>query len=207
VLPDEYGIRESPFFFCHAQYWRIGRRKPQNTDLSNWLTKVQKKHVTTSVIDPSNKSFSRWFKKRPSSGSTSSSDTGATNTDVDVSALKNTALDLSTPAGLRVAHLRKTFKNDCTAVNDSSFVMQYGELYAILGANGSGKSTTCHVLCGITPATAGDALIDDKVSLLERHTTGQIGWCPQHDILFDDLTPIEHVSSCLTTLMIDSSLL
>jgi ABC-type multidrug transport system ATPase subunit len=71
--------------------------------------------------------------------------------------------------------------------------MQCGELLAILGANGSGKSTTCHVLCGITPATAGDALIDDQLSLLERHHRGQIGWCPQHDILFDDLTPIEHV--------------
>jgi ABC-type multidrug transport system fused ATPase/permease subunit len=191
VLPDEYGVRESPFFFCHGRYWRIGARKPQNPDLSNWLSKVQKKHAATS--NPSNKSASRWFKKRPSSVSTSSSDIGAINTDIDVSALKNIALDLSTPAGLRVAHLRKTFKDNCVAVNDSSFVMQYGELIAILGANGSGKSTTCHVLCGITPATAGDVLIDDQLSLLERHHRGQIGWCPQHDILFDDLTPVEHV--------------
>jgi ABC-type multidrug transport system ATPase subunit len=73
--------------------------------------------------------------------------------------------------------------------------MHQGELLAILGANGSGKSTTCHVLCGITPATAGDALVDDSTSLL--CTSGGeslVGWCPQHDILFDELTPLEHVA-------------
>lgn len=70
--------------------------------------------------------------------------------------------------------------------------MHQGELLAVLGANGSGKSTTCHVLCGITPATAGDALVDDKMSLL-GNVGKVVGWCPQHDILFDELTPLEHV--------------
>ena len=70
--------------------------------------------------------------------------------------------------------------------------MHQGELLAVLGANGSGKSTTCHVLCGITPATAGDALVDDEVSLL-GNMGKLVGWCPQHDILFDELTPLEHV--------------
>ena len=65
----------------------------------------------------------------------------------------------------------------------------------MLGANGSGKSTTCHMLCGITPATAGDALVEDEVSLLGNSGVGVVGWCPQHDILFDELTPLEHVFS------------
>ena len=121
-----------------------------------------------------------------------------------MSLLRDAALDVSVPAGLRVVNLRKTFKHDCTAVSNSSFVMHYGELLAVLGANGSGKSTTCHVLCGITPATAGDALLDDQLSLLDRHHGGGlIGWCPQHDILFDQLTPLEHVSPFYTALMAD----
>lgn len=70
--------------------------------------------------------------------------------------------------------------------------MHQGELLAVVGANGSGKSTTCHVLCGITPATAGDALVDDGISLL-GNVGKLVGWCPQHDILFDELTPLEHV--------------
>jgi energy-coupling factor transporter ATP-binding protein EcfA2 len=85
-------------------------------------------------------------------------------------------------------------------VKDSSFVMHQGELLAVLGANGSGKSTTCHVLCGITPATGGDALVDDRMSLLGN--VGRfVGWCPQHDILFDELTPLEHVNPTILWLL------
>ena len=98
------------------------------------------------------------------------------------------------PAALRVVHLRKTFARNFVAVDDSNFVMHAGELLAVLGANGSGKSTTCHILSGITTASAGDVLLDDKVSLL-TNVGGEslVGWCPQHDILFDELTPLEHV--------------
>jgi ABC-type multidrug transport system ATPase subunit len=73
--------------------------------------------------------------------------------------------------------------------------MHQGELLAVLGANGSGKSTTCHVLCGITPPTAGDVLLDDRERLLAlaRRGGGVVGWCPQNDILFDELSPLEHV--------------
>ena len=79
-------------------------------------------------------------------------------------------------------------------------MMHQGELLAVLGANGSGKSTTCHVLCGITPATGGDALVDDRMSLLGN--VGRfVGWCPQHDILFDELTPLEHVNPAILWLL------
>src|SRR5208282_1807436 len=113
---------------------------------------------------------------------------------IEVSLLRTSAHDVTVPAALRVVHLRKTFPpHHSVAVNDSNFVMHQGELLAVLGANGSGKSTTCHMLCGITPATAGDALVDDSISLLAS-SGGEslIGWCPQHDILFDELTPLEH---------------
>lgn len=82
--------------------------------------------------------------------------------------------------------------------------MHQGELLAVLGANGSGKSTTCHVLCGITPPTAGDALVDDKISLLDANGPERlVGWCPQRDILFDELTPLEHVRTLLAELTAD----
>jgi ABC-type glutathione transport system ATPase component len=160
--------------------------------LSIWLTEVQAKHSATSLPRPPKRNFFG-FKKQLAATPVTPTSTVSTEVDNDVSSLSTNALDISYPAGLRIVHLRKKFKDDCVAVTDSSFVMQYGELLAILGANGSGKSTTCHVLTGITPTTAGDALIDDQISLLERHHRGQIGWCPQHDILFDDLTPVEHV--------------
>lgn len=59
----------------------------------------------------------------------------------------------------------------------------------LLGHNGSGKSTTINVLTGLMPATSGDATIyglsvaNDMPSI-----RGMMGVCPQHDVLFDQLT-------------------
>ena len=48
---------------------------------------------------------------------------------------------------LEVRHLVKRF-GDVTAVDDLSFRVREGELFAFLGVNGAGKSTTIHILCG-----------------------------------------------------------
>lgn len=48
---------------------------------------------------------------------------------------------------LEVRHLVKHF-GDVTAVDDLSFRVREGELFAFLGVNGAGKSTTIHILCG-----------------------------------------------------------
>ena len=48
---------------------------------------------------------------------------------------------------LEVRHLVKRF-GDVTAVDDLSFRVHEGELFAFLGVNGAGKSTTIHILCG-----------------------------------------------------------
>lgn len=42
---------------------------------------------------------------------------------------------------VEIEHLRKSFGN-VKAVNDLSFRVKYGELFAFLGINGAGKSTT-----------------------------------------------------------------
>lgn len=169
------------------EYWGY-ERDPGNRDLNAWLQNIRRNHAEKV------KQFETKRRNPANSESFSAEETNSPIDDDELSQLRDVAFDVSTPVGLRVAYLRKTFERECVAISDSSFVMNYGELLAILGANGSGKSTTCNVLCGVTPATAGDALIDEKFSLLKRYPGGNlVGWCPQHDILFDDLTPIEHV--------------
>jgi len=227
VLPDEFGVRQKPFFFLDRSYWGFTRKAKdtQPRDLNSWLSDVTahyrqksppkpaKQSLFTSLFRRTNPSspkppkrslFKQFFRqnKSPNSSETSSSLSQSSSldsppkppTDIEVSLLRTSAHDVSVPSALRVVHLRKTFPpRHSVAVNDSNFVMHQGELLAVLGANGSGKSTTCHMLCGITPATAGDALVEDDVSLLENGAVGVVGWCPQHDILFDELTSLEHV--------------
>ena len=47
------------------------------------------------------------------------------------------------------------------AVDDLSIMARPGELYALLGANGAGKSTTIKMLLGFVEPTSGQALVDD----------------------------------------------
>lgn len=48
---------------------------------------------------------------------------------------------------IKTEHLQKSF-GDVRAVRDLSFRVREGELFAFLGVNGAGKSTTIHILCG-----------------------------------------------------------
>ena len=62
---------------------------------------------------------------------------------------------------IEISHLRKTF-GDLTAVDDLSFSVGEGELFAFLGVNGAGKSTTISILCGQLRKDAGTVLVDGK---------------------------------------------
>ena len=196
MVPDEFGVREKMLFFLSPSYWGFQKDK-EGTDLAVWAESVRRGNAQMTASS-GNVGSPRISRIEGDTTPMPANPVGAATTDMgeEVSSLRNAAFDISSPAALRVVHLRKVFKKDCVAINDSSFVIRRGELLAIVGANGSGKSTTCHVLCGITPPTAGDALIDDRLSLKSRYQRGTpIGWCPQHDVLFDDLTPMEHVAS------------
>lgn len=65
-----------------------------------------------------------------------------------------------------------------------------------MGHNGAGKSTLFNCLTGLTSPTSGTAYVfgydvrdPNQMSMIRRMT----GVCPQFDILFDDLTPKEHL--------------
>lgn len=57
-----------------------------------------------------------------------------------------------------VKHYGKT-----VAVDDLSFKIKQGELFAFLGVNGAGKSTTINILCGLLEKTSGDVLFNGEV--------------------------------------------
>lgn len=59
---------------------------------------------------------------------------------------------------IRIDHLQKHF-GDVHAVRDLSFRVTRGELFAFLGVNGAGKSTTINILCGQLPRDGGQVEI------------------------------------------------
>jgi ATP-binding cassette subfamily A (ABC1) protein 3 len=60
-----------------------------------------------------------------------------------------------------------------------------GQILCLLGANGSGKSTTLDAIAGLNTVTGGEIIVDG---------TGGIGYCPQKNVLWDELTVFEHVA-------------
>ena len=63
---------------------------------------------------------------------------------------------------LRATGLTKTFAG-AVALDDLNFVIEHGEIHALLGENGSGKSTFIKILSGYhQPDAGGEVRIDDK---------------------------------------------
>lgn len=70
------------------------------------------------------------------------------------------------------------------AVNGLNLKARRGQILVLLGANGSGKSTTLDAISGLNTITGGTIEIDG---------TGGLGLCPQKNVLWDELTVFEHV--------------
>ncbi len=62
---------------------------------------------------------------------------------------------------IRIDHLSKRF-GEVKAVDDLSFRVRKGELFAFLGINGAGKSTTINMMCGQLSKDSGSIVIDGQ---------------------------------------------
>ncbi|OCT45806.1 ABC transporter domain containing protein [Cladophialophora carrionii] len=89
-------------------------------------------------------------------------------------------------APLRAIFTRKRLTT-VLAVDDLSLNATTGQIMVLLGANGSGKSTTLDSIAGLTSITSGDITVN-----YPEPDTG-LGFCPQKNVLWDDLTVEEHV--------------
>lgn len=94
---------------------------------------------------------------------------------------------------IRLVKLSKAFSSG-TAVKELSVTMNPGEVFCLLGHNGAGKSTTINCISGVTPLTFGDIFVQglDVRSDLDS-VQRRLGVCPQHDVLWEFLTPAEHL--------------
>lgn len=62
---------------------------------------------------------------------------------------------------IQIKNLSKSF-GDLFAVNNISFNVKEGSLFAFLGLNGAGKSTTINIICGVYKKDSGSIIIDGK---------------------------------------------
>ncbi len=96
---------------------------------------------------------------------------------------------------IEIQHLSKSF-GEVKAVQDLSFRVKEGELFAFLGINGAGKSTTISILCGQLPKDSGTVIIDGTD--LDRNVDSvkrNLGVVFQNSVLDKDLSVKDNLKS------------
>ncbi len=96
---------------------------------------------------------------------------------------------------IKIEHLCKSF-GDVKAVRDLSFRVKEGELFAFLGVNGAGKSTTINIMCGQLAKDGGSVEIDGAD--LDRnldHIKGSLGVVFQNSVLDSALSVYDNLQS------------
>lgn len=98
-----------------------------------------------------------------------------------------------TAPAISVQHLTKRY-GDKTVVNDVSMDVARGEIMGFLGPNGSGKTTTIRLMCGLLEPDSGDGQVlgfdirKDRLSIKRK-----VGYMTQRFSFYEDLTIEENL--------------
>ena len=96
---------------------------------------------------------------------------------------------------IKISHLNKSF-GEVKAVNDLSFRVKKGELFAFLGVNGAGKSTTISILCGLLKKDSGMVQVNGiETDKAGAQTKRMLGVVFQDSVLDKPLTVKENLMS------------
>lgn len=96
---------------------------------------------------------------------------------------------------IEIEHLSKSF-GDVRAVQDLSFHVRQGELFAFLGVNGAGKSTTISILCGQLAKDSGIVRVcGEDVEHSMEHITRRLGVVFQNSVLDQALSVRDNLRS------------
>ena len=96
---------------------------------------------------------------------------------------------------IEISHLVKSF-GDVKAVQDLSYRVKSGELFAFLGINGAGKSTTINIMCGQLPKDGGKVLINGiDIDSDPNGIKQSLGVVFQNSVLDKDLSVQDNLQS------------
>lgn len=105
----------------------------------------------------------------------------------------------SAQPGLQVRGLRKSYRNR-PVIRDVGLTLNRGEVVALLGPNGSGKTTCFYCVAGLVAPDSGQVMIDGqdatRLPMYRRAQMG-IGYLPQEMSIFRGLTVEQNITGVL----------
>ena len=102
-------------------------------------------------------------------------------------------------AGLRIIGLRKSYRKK-PVIREVDLELHRGEVVALLGPNGCGKSTTFYAIAGLITPEAGQVIIDGRdVTLLPMYRRARygIGYLPQEMSIFRGMSVEDNILAIL----------
>jgi ABC-type multidrug transport system ATPase subunit len=102
-------------------------------------------------------------------------------------------------SGIQVLGLSKSYKSiilkkEVNALQQVFFSVNKGELLGVMGHNGAGKSTLINLLCGAIGKDDGEVnFYGRNIDADLRQVRKRMGVVTQQDVLWDELTGIEHM--------------
>lgn len=102
-------------------------------------------------------------------------------------------------SGLQIRNLRKSYRKR-VVIRDVTMDLHRGEVVALLGPNGSGKTTTFYAIAGLVNPEAGKVIIDGQdatyLPMYRRAKLG-IGYLPQEMSIFRGLSVEDNILAIL----------
>jgi len=96
-------------------------------------------------------------------------------------------------SAIKIEALTKQF-GALTALDRLSLEVEKGELFALVGPDGAGKTTTMRLLCGIMDPSSGDATVAGySIRKEPEYLKDKIGYMSQRFGLYGDLTVMENL--------------
>ena len=184
VLPHDFGIRKPFYFLCTSEFWCNNRKRKNNKKIEEKLEEnedEQNNDVVTYKTKAGilNNEEENLYNNSPNFESEEIYKNRTKKDDV-----------------LKIRNITKIFGDGKVAVDGVNLNFYKNEIFALLGHNGAGKTTIISMLTGLYEATKGIAQYEN-VNILDSMNMEifreKLGICPQHDILFEDLTIREHL--------------
>ena len=164
IWQNEYGTTKKWYFIFEKKYWFGDKSSARTERYAAYAQVTDTGEVTTALVEDVPASLAEQVNSKKC---------------VDIRQLYK---HFQTATGIKVA------------VDSLNLTMFSGQITALLGHNGAGKTTTIAMLTGLIPADKGTALIEGLDLNEDMHLIRtRLGVCPQHDILFPDLTVEEHL--------------
>lgn len=94
---------------------------------------------------------------------------------------------------LKISNLSKTYPNGLAALKNIDLHVEKGDFFALLGANGAGKSTTLGIICSLVNKTSGSVQVfDHDLDQARFNVKNYIGLVPQ-EFNFNIFEPVEEI--------------